>query len=82
MESTSTFPVTTLDRLWDEYHRTRPPGRSVNKNDALVGTIANDVLQLRGEDLVDVTADELQELIVRDRQLAEPDADDGGTDVR
>lgn len=82
MEQTSKFPVTASERLWDEYDRTRPRDRGVNKNDALVGTIANDILQLRGEDLVHVTTDELQELIVRDRPSEEEEPDHGGTDVR
>lgn len=76
MQETRSYNLTTPRDLWEQYKRTVPRGRGINLNDALVGTISKEVLELRGDDLAAATRDDLQELIVRDRD------DHGGDDVR
>lgn len=67
MRGTKTYPVTTPKWLWSEYQRTYPRGAGLNINDALLGTIANDVLQLRSEELEAALRDEARDLLVRER---------------
>lgn len=75
MHGTKSYPLTSPAPLWEVYRSTLPSDSSININDGLVGTVAHDVLQLRGDELEREVRSEFRELIVRDRDLDPLDGD-------